>query len=97
MSENVRGLLEALLHPLRRELLSHAVRRGELTPREASKLVRRPLSNVRYHIHTLAECGALERMDSKLVRGSWANCWRATPVVVETRWIREALELPLPL
>jgi DNA-binding transcriptional ArsR family regulator len=89
--------MKALLHPVRRELLSLVVRRGELTPREAAKLVRQPLSNVRYHIHTLVECGALERMDRKLVRGSWANCWGATPVVVETRWIREALELPWPL
>jgi predicted transcriptional regulator len=97
MSENRQELMKALLHPVRRDLLRLIVGQGELTPREASRLVRRPLSNVRYHIHTLADCGALEQGNSKLVRGSWANCWGATPVIVETKWIREALELPWPL
>jgi predicted transcriptional regulator len=97
MSENLQALMVALLHPVRRELLRLVVRRGQLTPREAAKLLRHPLTNVRYHIKTLADCGALELSDTKIVRGSLANCWGATPVVMQTRWVQEALELPWPL
>lgn len=86
--------LKALRHPVRRDLLRLCHDRGKVTPREAANTLRHPLYNVRYHIKTLTDCGAVRRLGTKMVRGSKANCWGITPTVKETNWILEVLDLP---
>ena len=87
--------MKALRHPVRRELLKLCLERDMVTVGEAAKTLRHPQYNLRYHIGTLSDCGALKQVGSKMVKGSEAGCWGVTPAVLETNWILEILNLPL--
>ncbi|MBS1886666.1 MAG: helix-turn-helix transcriptional regulator [Actinobacteria bacterium] len=63
-------LLIALRHPLRREILRAMAARAPVSPREISNALRRPLSNISYHVRVLADCGAVTLVDTAPVRGS---------------------------
>jgi DNA-binding transcriptional ArsR family regulator len=88
------ALLDALRHPLRRSLLRRYVESKEaLSPRELARLEKRPLSNVSYHVRTLAEHGALEIVREVPASGSVAHFYKATPLVRATPWVLETLGL----
>lgn len=88
------ALLDALRHPLRRSLLRRYVESKEtLSPRELARLERKPLSNVSYHVRVLADHGALEIAREAPVRGSVAHFYKATPLVRDTPWVLETLDL----
>jgi DNA-binding transcriptional ArsR family regulator len=64
------GLLIALRHPLRREILRAMAAQNPISPRQISDELRQPLSNVSYHVRVLADCGAVTLVDTAPVRGS---------------------------
>lgn len=85
-------LLVALRHPLRREILREMVDAGEepISPRELAATLTQPLSNVSYHVRVLAECGAVNLVKTKPVRGSVQHFYR---VSVEAPWALQVLRL----
>ncbi|HTR76030.1 MAG TPA: helix-turn-helix domain-containing protein [Solirubrobacterales bacterium] len=64
------GLLIALRHPLRRQILRAMADQDPISPRQISDELRQPLSNVSYHVRVLADCGAVVLVDTAPVRGS---------------------------
>jgi DNA-binding transcriptional ArsR family regulator len=69
------ALLNALNHPLRRQIL-RVMPDGEATsPRELAEWLDEPLGNLSYHVRVLAGCGALELVDEKRasVTAGWAR------------------------
>ncbi len=88
------ALLEALRHPLRRKLLRLCVEaKEELSPKELALLADRPvLSNVAYHVRTLAKNGALELVRTAPVRGAVEHFYRPTKLVRETPWVLAAID-----
>jgi DNA-binding transcriptional ArsR family regulator len=88
------ALLDALRHPLRRNLLRRYVESKEtLSPSELARLERKPLSSVSYHVRVLADRGALEIVREAPVRGSVAHFYKATPLAREARWVMTTLGL----
>lgn len=85
------ALINALHHPLRRELLKLILERDELSPVEASEILGRSLSNVSYHVRVLAEGGALDLTGTKPRRGSIQHFYSASRDVKVAEWIRLAL------
>ena len=82
-------LLPALRHPMRRRILRRMDDEVAISPRELSRLLHEPLSNVSYHVRVLAECGAVVLAATKPVRGSMQHFYRLN---VEVDWVRSALE-----
>jgi len=71
-------LLAELRHPLRRELLRVAIGEKEpISPRDLALKVKKPLSNVAYHVRVLAFCGGLEMVKKTPSRGSIQHFYRA--------------------
>src|SRR4051794_26333096 len=64
--------LIALRHELRRRIMQILGRSPNhpISPREVSGELQQPLSNVRYHVRVLAECKAINLVETKPVRGS---------------------------
>jgi predicted transcriptional regulator len=88
------ALYSAFAHPLRRTLLKLCVEAEEpLSPTALSRLADHRLSNVSYHVRVLADCGALEIVSERPVRGSTEHFYEVTTLVKETSWIRTALGL----
>lgn len=83
-------LLVALRHPLRREILRAMADEKPVSPREIARGLRRPLSNVSYHVRVLAECAAVSLVRTKPVRGSMQHFYCIT---VEAPWARHVLGL----
>jgi DNA-binding transcriptional ArsR family regulator len=81
-------LLVALGHPLRRQILRLMASEERVSPRELSRRLRRPLSNLSYHVRVLLECGAIELVDMQPARGSMQHFYR---VAIETDWARAVL------
>jgi DNA-binding transcriptional ArsR family regulator len=84
------GLLVALRHPLRREILRTMIGRRKISPREVADVLRDPLSNVSYHVRVLVECGVIELVDEAPVRGSIQHFYRAS---IDEPWALSALGL----
>jgi DNA-binding transcriptional ArsR family regulator len=80
-------LLVALKHPLRREILK-TMATGETSPRDLAKTLDRPLSNVSYHVRVLVDCGVVELVRTRQVRGSMQHFYRS---LVEEDWARHIL------
>jgi DNA-binding transcriptional ArsR family regulator len=76
-------LLMALGHPLRRQILQLMASEELVSPRDLSRMLRRPLSNLSYHVRVLSECGAIELVDMRPVRGSAQHFYR---VAIEAEW-----------
>jgi predicted transcriptional regulator len=88
------ALHSAFTHPLRRTLLKLCVEADEpLSPKSLARLADHRLPNVSYHVRVLAECGAIEIVAERPVRGSTEHFYEVTPLVKETSWIRTALGL----
>jgi DNA-binding transcriptional ArsR family regulator len=87
-------LLKALAHPMRSALLELCLEAaGARSPKELSGFTDQPLPHVSYHVRVLADCGAVEVVAEKPVRGSVEHFYRATPLVKKTRWVHAALGL----
>jgi DNA-binding transcriptional ArsR family regulator len=87
-SSETSQLLVALGHPLRRQILRLMASEERVSPRDLSRTLGRPLSNLSYHIRVLLECGAIELVDMQPVRGSMQHFYR---VAIETEWARAVL------
>jgi DNA-binding transcriptional ArsR family regulator len=83
-------LLIALRHPLRRQILRTMAVQDPISPRQISDELREPLSNVSYHVRVLADCGAVELVDTEPVRGSMQHFYSST---VEEAWALAVLGL----
>jgi len=83
-------LLEALRHPMRREILRHMVDREATSPREMATALDQPLSNISYHVRVLAECAAISLISTKPVRGSMQHFYG---LAIEAAWARQVLGL----
>jgi DNA-binding transcriptional ArsR family regulator len=81
------NLLVALRHPLRRQILT-TMGDGETSPRDLAEVLGRPLSNVSYHVRVLLNCGVLELVRTRQVRGSMQHFYRS---LVEEDWARHIL------
>ncbi len=77
------NLLNALGHPLRREILRAMAVGKPVSPRELSEALRQPLSNVSYHVRELEKLGVIEEIGSRQVRGANQHFYRIT------EWARE--------
>jgi DNA-binding transcriptional ArsR family regulator len=94
-SSRDQALLTCLRHPLRRRLLVLYVKaRERQSPRELADLTGEHLSKVSYHVRVLAENKAVKLVSTKPRRGSVEHFYKATPLVDEVPWGREALGLP---
>ncbi len=81
-------LLVALGHPRRRQILQAMAGEELFSPLDLSRTLRRPLSNLSYHVRVLSKCGAIELVDMRPVRGSMQHFYR---VAVEAEWARAVL------
>lgn len=98
------ALLRALNHSQRKKLLRLCLEADE--PRSPKGLALEThrgkgsfqvhLSNVSYHVRTLADYGALEIAAEEPRRGSVAHFYRPTELVRETPWVLAALGLSPP-
>jgi DNA-binding transcriptional ArsR family regulator len=66
---------------------------NKLGPKELADFTKRHLSSVSYHVRKLAECGAVELVDTRPRRGSVEHFYEATGLVDEVSWGRTALGL----
>ncbi|HMI81311.1 MAG TPA: helix-turn-helix domain-containing protein [Solirubrobacterales bacterium] len=86
------ALLDALRHPLRRDLLRRYMEsKKKLSPRELATLENKSLSLVSYHVRELVRLGAVEIADTKQVRGSVQHFYLATARVKRSPLVRAAL------
>ncbi len=83
-------LLKALRHPLRREILREMAGKEAISPRELSTALRRPLSQVSYHVRMLAAYATILLVRTRPASGSTQHFYRAT---VEASWARQVLGL----
>jgi DNA-binding transcriptional ArsR family regulator len=85
-------LLVALRHELRRTILRTMFDDEEetISPRRLAQELHVPLSNVSYHVRVLADCGAVELVDTEPVRGSMQHFYAPT---VEEPWALAVLGL----
>lgn len=96
------ALIKAMGHPQRKELLKLCLDAEEAkSPKELALATHRGkrsfqahLSNVSYHLRTLASYGAVEIAAEELRRGSVAHFYRPTELVRTTPWVLGALRLP---
>jgi len=95
------ALLKALGHPVRKELLTLCLEADEpkspkglaLETHQGKGSFEKHLSNVSYHVRTLAEYGALELVETRPRRGSVEHLYRAASLVEDVPWGRAALGL----
>jgi predicted transcriptional regulator len=92
-----RALLVCLQHPLRRRLLILYVEAKEKrSPSELADVTGEHLSKVSYHVRVLATSKAVKLVSTKPRRGSVEHFYRATRLLDEVPWGREALGFPAP-
>jgi len=83
-------LFNALGNPLRRQILRQLIAAdGETSPRELADELHQPLSKLSYHVRVLAECGTLELVRTRRIRGSTQHFYRLT---VAEKWALAALK-----
>jgi DNA-binding transcriptional ArsR family regulator len=83
-------LLVALRHPTRRRVLREMADGEPISPRELSRLLDLPLSNISYHVRVLAGCGAVVLVGTEPVRGSMQHFYRSA---LDSPWARQVLGL----
>jgi DNA-binding transcriptional ArsR family regulator len=78
------GLLKALGHPLRLQLVTLVTERGEASPIELARMLDQPLSTVSHHVRTLRDLGYLELTRTEPRRGAVEHYYRAaTPAFLD--------------
>jgi DNA-binding transcriptional ArsR family regulator len=70
------NLAAALRHPTRRRILSEMRSAPRESPRQLSRRLHEPLSNVSYHFRVLVECEVLEPERARPVRGVVEHLYR---------------------
>lgn len=81
-------LLTALRHPLRRRILRRMDADEAISPRELSRQLHEPLSNVSYHVRVLVDCAAVTLVDAQPVRGSMQHFYCSS---IDAPWARQVL------
>ncbi len=81
-------LLTALRHPLRRRILRRMDDDEAISPRDLSRQLDEPLSNVSYHVRVLVDCAAVTLVDTQPVRGSMQHFYCSS---IDTPWARQVL------
>jgi DNA-binding transcriptional ArsR family regulator len=81
-------LLMALRHPLRRQILRTMGAEKAISPRQISRALGQPLSNVSYHVRVLADRGTIALVNTKPVRGSMQHFYRTA---IDAPWARQVL------
>jgi DNA-binding transcriptional ArsR family regulator len=85
---DTQGLLVALGHPTRRQIL-RAMEVGKPTsPRQLTEKLGETLSNVAYHFRVLAESGVIELVTTRPVRGSTQHFY---DVALDADWAHALL------
>ena len=82
-------LLLALRHPLRRRILQLLGGNDARSPRELAEILDQPLSNLSYHVRVLADCGAVQLVRTKQVRGSTQHFYRSS---IKSEWAQAVLK-----
>jgi DNA-binding transcriptional ArsR family regulator len=82
-------LVTALNHPVRVKALTILAEKVA-SPKEISKQIKVPLSNVSYHVRVLEELGLIEIVEEESVRGSVAHFYKAVerPLIHNPDWER---------
>jgi DNA-binding transcriptional ArsR family regulator len=89
-NETNTALLTALGNPQRRRILQEVRRHpGGISPSEVAEAIREPLQNIGYHCRVLRDCGAVELVNQKQVRGAIKSFYR---FAVTDRWALEVLD-----
>lgn len=81
-------LLTALRHPLRRRILRRMDDDQAISPRELSRQLQEPLSNVSYHVRVLVDCSAVTLVETQPVRGSMQHFYCNA---IDAPWARQVL------
>jgi DNA-binding transcriptional ArsR family regulator len=82
--------LVAFNHELRRRILQLMVDEQSIAPRDLSRRLSAPLSNVSYHVGVLADCEAIRLVGTEPASGSVRHLYRFS---IQARWARELLGL----
>lgn len=86
------ALIDALNHPLRREILQLFLNHDrQLSPLEASEALDWPLPTVGYHFRVLLKDGAVKLAEERPRRGSVQHFYVATEALKRAAWIRQVL------
>lgn len=91
--------MRALAHPLRQKILGemiHNPQKPGTSPSEMAAKLDRPLSNVSYHVRTLADCGAITLKRTEPVRGSMRHFYVISPRFIALPWVSAALKSVIP-
>lgn len=70
-------LVKAMGHPLRQRIL-FTLNKRVASPNELARELKEPIGNVSYHVKVLAECEAVELVETKPARGAVEHFYRAT-------------------
>jgi DNA-binding transcriptional ArsR family regulator len=83
------ALINALTHPLRRQILRAMPRDETTSPRELAERLGQPLGNLSYHVRVLAKYGALELVRETQVRGTMQHFYRPS---IKAGWVYPLLQ-----
>jgi DNA-binding transcriptional ArsR family regulator len=81
------AVMKALSHPLRARILG-VLEERQASPVELARMLDRPVENVSYHVHLLAQLGLVKLVRETRVRGAIEHHYEATmrPVVNDRDW-----------
>lgn len=86
------NMISTLRHETRREILREMLNRTEsISPKELSKKLAIPLSNVSYHMRVMKKLETIYLADTEPVRGSVKHFYRPSKEVEESKLVREFL------
>jgi DNA-binding transcriptional ArsR family regulator len=80
------GLIKALAHPLRWQIVTSLVERGEASPVELARMLDQPLATVSHHVRVLRDLRTIELTRTEQRRGAIEHYYRAvTPAFFDER------------
>jgi DNA-binding transcriptional ArsR family regulator len=81
------AVIKALSHPLRAEILG-VLEEREASPVELARELDQPVSNVSYHVRTLAQLGLIKLIRETPRRGAVEHHYEATlrPIITDKTW-----------
>jgi DNA-binding transcriptional ArsR family regulator len=71
------GLIKALAHPLRWQIVTSLVERGEASPVELARMLDQPLATVSHHVRVLRDLRTIELTRTAQRRGAIEHYYRA--------------------
>lgn len=88
-------LLKAIGHPVRLDALRLITAKGTASPAEIAREIKLPIGNVAHHVRVLEDCGCVEEVDTRQVRGAVEHYFRATQRANVTdelsRWLPQSV------